>query len=430
MPEGLNEVKEITGGDDYSTGHYAIALKKDGTLVSWGSEKNPARSEMPANLPPVKALAGGSNFAVALLADGTVRAWGANWSGQTNVPAGLTGVQAVAAGHSHALALAADGTVRAWGGNWNGQANVPAGLSNVTAIAAGGSQSVALKANGSVIGWGQYNDNSLPNGVAVLSGAIWTSGIKAIAAGDNHIVGLRTDGTISIKGTNWGNPINYPQMIGLTGVVKIAAGAAQTLVLKSDGSVVGFWESRSMEDWPAVGSVHMAHDHIFGVTNDGYALAGWPNGGQHNSRRSVPAGALVVAGPTHSQAIDSAGDLFSHGNIWDASDGLDAVQMALGEFFTIALLRNGRVSAWGADWAGQTDVPPGLSGVTAVAAGEQHALALKADGTVVGWGANLNTGNKLQVPDDLKQPSTAKVKLIAAGGWFCAALRENGELNV
>jgi hypothetical protein len=32
--------------------------------------------------------------------------------------------------------------------------------------------------------------------------------------------------------------------------------------------------------------------------------------------------------------------------------------------------------------------PPGLSGVTAIAAGYVHSLALKSDGTVIGWGRN------------------------------------------
>jgi alpha-tubulin suppressor-like RCC1 family protein len=48
--------------------------------------------------------------------------------------------------------------VTAWGGNGAGQTTIPAGLSNnVTAIAAGGNHSVALKSDGTVTAWG---DNS------------------------------------------------------------------------------------------------------------------------------------------------------------------------------------------------------------------------------------------------------------------------------
>ena len=42
--------------------------------------------------------------------------------------------------------------------------------------------------------------------------------------------------------------------------------------------------------------------------------------------------------------------------------------------------------AWGYNDYGQTNVPAGLSGVTAIAAGDYHSLALKSDGTVVAWG--------------------------------------------
>jgi alpha-tubulin suppressor-like RCC1 family protein len=43
----------------------------------------------------------------------------------------------------------------------------------------------------------------------------------------------------------------------------------------------------------------------------------------------------------------------------------------------------------GDDGIGQTDVPPGLSKVTAVSAGAVHSLALRRDGTVAAWGDDL-----------------------------------------
>ena len=49
----------------------------------------------------------------------------------------------------------------------------------------------------------------------------------------------------------------------------------------------------------------------------------------------------------------------------------------------------GTVVAWGDDFPyGQTDVPAGLSNVTAIAGGAIHSLALKSDGTVVAWGSS------------------------------------------
>ena len=46
----------------------------------------------------------------------------------------------------------------------------------------------------------------------------------------------------------------------------------------------------------------------------------------------------------------------------------------------------GQVVAWGRNLFGQTNVPAGLRGVSAVAAGTYQSLAVRADGTVVEWG--------------------------------------------
>ena len=61
--------------------------------------------------------------------------------------------------------------------------------------------------------------------------------------------------------------------------------------------------------------------------------------------------------------------------------------IAAGNGHTVALKSDGTVVAWGYNFYGQTTVPPGLSGVTAIAAG-YHTVALKSDGTVVAWGDN------------------------------------------
>ena len=75
--------------------------------------------------------------------------------------------------------------------------------------------------------------------------------------------------------------------------------------------------------------------------------------------------------------------------------------------------------AWGWDGAGQTDVPAGLTGVTAIAASGWHSLALKNDGTVVAWGDDSDGQTK--VPAGL-----SGVTAIAAGDAFNLALRGPG----
>ena len=48
---------------------------------------------------------------------------------------------------------------------------------------------------------------------------------------------------------------------------------------------------------------------------------------------------------------------------------------------------DGRVVAWGANGAGQSTVPSGLSNVVAISAGSAHSVALKSNGTVIAWGS-------------------------------------------
>ena len=79
----------------------------------------------------------------------------------------------------------------------------------------------------------------------------------------------------------------------------------------------------------------------------------------------------------------------------------------------------GTVVAWGDNGFGQTTVPAGLSGVTAIAAGGSHTVALKNDGTVVAWG--YNGDGQRTVPAGL-----SGVSAIAAGYYHTVALVGTG----
>ncbi len=86
-------------------------------------------------------------------ADGIVRAWGYNGEGQCNIPADLGPCIAVAGGYGHTVALRTDGIVRAWGagttntGSWpeHGQSLIPTDLGPCSAIAGGSLHTIAIK---------------------------------------------------------------------------------------------------------------------------------------------------------------------------------------------------------------------------------------------------------------------------------------------
>lgn len=129
------------------------------------------------------------------------------------------------------------------------------------------------------------------------------------------------------------------------------------------------------------------------------------------------------------------------------SGGSPVTAVAAGGRHDLALLADGTVLAWGDDTAGQLGngvasanddseapaVVPGLSGVTAVAAGGEHSLALLSDGTVEAWGANndgqLGDGTDNPSATPIPVPGLTGVKAISAGDQFSLALLRDGTVE-
>lgn len=271
------------------------------------------------------------------------------------------------------------------GNNEYGQTTIPPGLSNVTAVAAGYNHSVALKRDGTVVAWG-YNGSgqtSVPSGLA---------GVVAIAAGYDYTVALKRDGTVVAWGYNGSGQTSVPP--GLAGVTAIAAGGAHAVALKQDGTVVAW---------------------------------GFNGVGQTN----VPAGALsdvkaIAAGYRNTIALKRNGSIVAWGeNSYGQNNipsGLSRViAIAAGDGHTVALKQDGTVVAWGKNDYGQTEIPVGLSGVASIAAGYDHTVALKQDGTVVTWGYSHSRSTPL--PTNL-------VGVTAIGtGYFSTFAVGNQELD-
>jgi alpha-tubulin suppressor-like RCC1 family protein len=281
-------------------------------------------------------VAGGFGQALALKADGHVVGWGNNMTGRavgrttktwwtasgmvhqgTNL---LSDVLAISAGQQ-SLAVKRNGSVIAWGNDSSGQPLLPpAPLIEAVAIAAGADYNVAITQGGMLVSWG---DGAAPPRYLSNVVAVAVAGSK-----DGHAVALLREGTVLA----WA--LRHPsscRVSGATNVVALAAGRAHYLGLAADGTVY---------EWGT-------YSQLYG------GLSGVP--AQRIVARQVELGGRPIK---------------------------DAIAIAAGGRQSIALKRDGTVVAWGADWRRQDkvpvelDVPAGLGGVVAIAAGDGFLLAV------------------------------------------------------
>jgi pimeloyl-ACP methyl ester carboxylesterase len=202
-------------------GDHSLALKSDGTVVSWGDNEY-GQSTVPTGLSGVVAVAAGGDHSLALKSDGTVVSWGDNEYGQSTVPTGLSGVVAVAAGGDHSLALKSDGTVAAWGSNGLGESTVPAGLSGVVAVAAGEDHDLAIV--------GQ------PQGLAVVPDGATVFGSIQVGSGAERGFTVSNPGDSTLSGTA---SVSEPFSVIAGASYTLGPGRSQTVTVRYSPTVPG-----------------------------------------------------------------------------------------------------------------------------------------------------------------------------------------------
>ncbi len=233
-----------------------------------------------------------------------------------------------------------------------------------TAAAANGASAWGLNAYGE-LGNGTTTNSNLPVDVEGLAG------ITAVAAGSKHSLALLGDGKVMAWGgnedgqlgngttTNSDVPVAVKEAGGkeLTGVTAIAAGGWSSYALLSNGTVMAWGDNGEGQLGDAASS---------------------------NSDEAVP---VKESSAKNAKALS----------------GVRAI--AAGGEHTLALLSDGKVTAWGGNEYGQlgdgkttksevpvtvSNLPPAGATVTAISAGMEHSLALLSNGTAMAWGSNLN----------------------------------------
>lgn len=218
---------------------------------------------------------------------------------------------------------------------------------------------------------------------------------------------------------------------GLTDAAALAAGAAHSMALTSNGSVVAWGNNTYGQSTVPAGlsdvvALSSRYYHCLALKDDRTVVA-W--GDSWNGITSVPTNladvVAVAAGRSHSLALKSDGTVVGWGDAASGASvplGLTGVTaIAAGYAHSLALKTDGTIVAWGDNGQGQCSVPGGLTDVVAIAAGYWHSMALKSDGTVLKWGY-WEAGT---VPVAL-----SGVTSIAAGARHCLALRGNGTMSV
>ncbi|QJE94557.1 RCC1 domain-containing protein [Luteolibacter luteus] len=256
----------------------------------------------------------------------------------------------LATGNFGSFLLHDDGSVRAWGNNSGGQ-----------------------------LGIGSLQHSPFPVGIAAIADdAIW------IAAGDNHALAVKSDGSVVAWGGNTygvlgdGTQTNRSVPVtvggGLSGIVAASAGKSHSLALDGQGRVFAW----------------------------GYNSTGQLGDGS-TSTRLLPVRAGSLSGMT---------------------------ELSAGGSHSLALDGNGEVWAWGSNQYGQLGNGSGpaskvpvkintLHDIIEICTAGDHSLALQSDGTAWAWGRNpsgaLGTGNRTNSALPIALPLDGIVRI--AAGW-------------
>ncbi len=382
----------------------------DGTVVGWGS------LSPPAGLTGVVALDGGLSYALALKRDGTVIRFGREVSKELTPPAGLNQVVRIAAGTGHACALREDGGVVAWGFKIPAVTDVPADPGPVVDLAAGGAFSLALRRDGTVIGWGLESESY---GSGPLQVPPEATNVIAIAAQRDSAVALRADGSTVWMGRTASAVRTVP--VDATNLVAIDVGAAHAIALRQDGKVFLWGTGNAIRPVPPatnVTQVVAGFTHSLLLGSDGLVSAfGDRSAGKTNVPTTLSNVVALAAGSDFSLAVTRTPVVLTN------PVPLTVVEGTVAEMSVVAVGPGQLQYLWSRDGTNLVDQTNATLRLASVRPSDAGIYRVKVSNP---WGAAESSGKRLTVlalpfitqePADASIPAGTNLTLtVGAGG--------------
>ncbi len=284
----------------------------------------------------------------------------------------------------------------------------------------------------------------LPSTPAAYQESDYACYSRRVAAGRDHILVVKSDGTVAAWGDNGAGQCNMPPEVN--DVIAVSAGNYHSLALKADGTVVAWGmndlgqctvpevlNDKVIVDICAVSKTSLALDTdgkvwAWGGGSDDYYLSSIPSDLSQSTVVDIQGGSRQLL------ALLSSGEV----RIWGSSTWFDyaipdeakqdVVAIAAGERNNVALKNDGTVVVWGAASSKYAIEALNLQYIKGIAAGYRYVAALKWDGSVAVWGGGGTYACSISIPLELENKPLA---VIGSGvDKYMLAFNEDGTLGI